>query len=214
MTQQHRGKTPQLARNSGQLIMSPAGVGLIIQRQLQHPPLFAALASLQGKQIARVRTVVVRAFDIRTMTLQASIDRRSAKAAHLQAHGKSELCLWLPERATQLRLLARWRIITQDVAEQSKPDFIIWHKLWQSHSLESQNLFTGPQPGRPVAMRWHAPPGTAGAENRDTDEPSANFAVLLGRIDSIDALHLASNGHQRYRHRRIADQWETLKINA
>lgn len=194
--------------------MSPAGVGLIIQRQLQHPPLFAALSSSQGKDIARVRMVVVRAFDIRTMTVQISMDTRSAKAAQLQAHEKSELCLWLPERATQLRLLARWRVITQEVAEKSKRDLIIWHTLWQSHSPASQNLFTGPQPGRPVAMRPHEPPGTAAAENRDTDDPSANFAVLLGRIDSIDALHLSAKGHQRYRHRRIADQWETLKINA
>ncbi len=214
MTQRQHGKASHMSRNSGQLIMSPAGVGLIIQRQLQHPPLFAALSSSQGKDIAHVRMVVVRAFDIRTMTVQISIDRRSAKAAQLQAHEKSELCLWLPERATQLRLLARWRVITQEVAEKSKRDFIIWHALWQSHSLASQNLFTSPQPGRPVAMRQDEPPGTAAAENRDTYEPSANFAVLLGRIDSIDALHLSPKAHQRYRHRRIADQWETLKINA
>ena len=214
MMQRQRGKTPQLARNSGQLIMSPAGVGLIIQRQLQHPPLFAALSSLQGKNLARVRMVVVREFDIRTMTLQASMDNRSAKAAQLQAHPKSDLCLWLPELATQLRLLTRWRVITREAAEQSKRDFIIRHKLWRGHSLESRNLFTGPQPGRPVAMRRHEPPNAAAAGNTDTDEPSANFAVLMGRIESIDALYLDQNGHQRYRHRRIADRWETLKINA
>ena len=194
--------------------MSPAGVGLIIQRQLQHPPLFAALSSLQGRNIARVRMVVVREFDIRTMTLQSSMDNRSAKAAQLQAHRKSELCLWLPALATQLRLLVRWRVITQDGVEHSKRDFMIWQKLWQGYSAKSRNLFTGPQPGRPVAMRRHGPASVGAAENTDDADPPANFAVLIGRIESIDALYLNPEGHQRYRHRRITDRWETLKINA
>ena len=214
MTQRQHGKTRQMSRNSGQLIMSPAGVGLIIQRQLLHPPLFAALSSLQGKYIARVRMVVVRGFDIRTMTLQTSADSRTAKMAQLQAHRKSELCLWLPELATQLRLLASWRAITQEGAGHSKQDFITWHKLWQGYSGKSRNLFTGPHPGRPVAMRRHALPNAAATENTDINDPPANFAVLVGRIESIDALYLAQEGHQRYRHRRIADRWETLKINA
>lgn len=72
MTQRRSAKTVRSAQNSGQLIMSPAGVGLLIQRQLEHPPLFGALSSIQIRNISRVRMVVVRDFDIRTMTLQSS----------------------------------------------------------------------------------------------------------------------------------------------
>ena len=213
MTQRRSAKTVRSAQNSGQLIMSPAGVGLLIQRQLEHPPLFGALSSIQIRNISRVRMVVVRDFDIRTMTLQSSADCRSAKVAQLQAHQRNELCLWLPELATQLRLLASWHVITQEVAEHSQRDFVIRHKLWQRHRPESRHLFTGAQPGRPVAMHRHRAAVAPPAEDVADDQPAANFAVLVGRIVSIDALYLAEANHQRYRHRRIADRWETLKIN-
>jgi hypothetical protein len=209
MTQRKIGKTAGSAPNAGQLIMSPAGVGLIIARQLEHPPLFGALSTTQSRNISRVRMVVVRDFDIRTMTLHSSADARSAKVAQLQANLRNEICLWLPELATQLRLLASWHVITREVAEHSKRDFVIRHKLWQRLGPELRHLFTGGQPGRPVAMYRRAP---AVAPLPD-DDPAAHFAVLVGRIVAIDALYLAEANHQRYRHRRIADRWETLKIN-
>jgi hypothetical protein len=213
MTQRHDDKIARSARSSGQLIMSPAGIGLLIQRQLLHPPVFAALASIQSGNTGRVRMVVVRDFDIRTMTLQTSADVRSAKVAQLRKHQKSELCLWLPELRTQLRLLANWRVISGEAAEHSKRDLVIRNKLWQHHRPESRHLFTGAQPGRPVAIHRHEARIPAASANFPDEEPSEYFAVLIGRIISIDALYLAATGHHRYRHRLIGDRWETLKIN-
>ncbi|MDA8378300.1 MAG: hypothetical protein M0Z50_14855 [Planctomycetia bacterium] len=209
MTRKASAQRTRSVHNSGQLIMSPAGVGLLIQRQLRHPPLLGALSSVDGGHIARVRMVVIRHFDMRDLTLQISADRRSAKVRQLSAYHKSELCLWLPELSTQLRLALSWRVITAGVARRSAPDLIILQQLWRHHKVESRHLFGHAQPGRAVSMR----------HDRDTphepaaNAPPANFAVLLGRILAIDALVLSKPQHVRYRHRRIADHWETLKIN-
>jgi hypothetical protein len=216
----HRtGKTRCSMEDCGQLIMSPAGVGLLIDRLLEHPPLIGALSTVDGGRMSRVRMVVIREFDIRTMCLQISADLRSAKIRQLRAHPKAELCLWLADLATQLRLMVSWRVITADIAIRKDADYMIWHKLWHRHSAESRQLFIAPPPGRPVALRRQTTSNKRDMPNPQAgdpadDTPPKNFTVLLGTITAIDALMLAEPTHQRYRHRHIADHWETLKLNA
>ncbi|MGC8624118.1 MAG: pyridoxamine 5'-phosphate oxidase family protein [Phycisphaerae bacterium] len=215
MTRKQTDNKARTIRQCGQLIMSPAGIGLLLQRQLEHPPLFGALASIENGKIARVRMMALGDFNIRNMTLLTSADRRSAKVRQLRAYSKAELCIWLPDLTTQLRLLLVWRVIAAGLAGITKSDRGLYAQLWQRRRLELQHLYDGPPPGQRVSMPRHNPP----PEKEALYDPSGlmpprNFAVLLGRIIAIDALVLSVPEPQRYRHRRISDRWETLKINS
>ena len=215
MIQKPTDNKARAIRHCGQLMMSPAGIGLLLQRQLEHPPLFGALGSVENGKIARVRMMAIGEFNIRDMTLLTSADRRSAKVRQLRACSKAELCIWLPDLAAQLRLLLVWRVIADGGAGIVERDRIIYDQLWRRHRQELQHLYNGPPPGRPVSMqRQHQLRHNAARHDPSGITPPRNFAVLAGRIIAMDALVLTVPEPQRYWHRRLSDRWETLKINS
>jgi pyridoxine/pyridoxamine 5'-phosphate oxidase len=167
------------------------------------PPLLGALASIEHRDRARVRMVVIRRFDAADMSIAVSTDLRSRKVSQLHQHPSSELCIWLGERRISLRLLVRWSIVQSDPASPSA--LAVLEEFWQRHSPASQAIFFMSPPGeRYRRIRRQRP-------QRKRPE---TFAILLGVIQEIDALQIGRSRHVRWNYTRSATgKWTKSRMN-
>ena len=148
----------------------------------RHPTL--ATVSPDGKP--QVRTVVMRAADPRTGSLEIHTDLRSAKVADLRTMPFAALHVWDASAHLQLRLEASVIILSgQDVTA-------IWDRVPDASRIA---YGSSPASGQPIAQ-------ALGYENQANP---AFFAVLRLTVQSIDALHLGPN-HRRARFDRT-DDW-------
>lgn len=152
----------------------------------RHPTL-ATVSSAGGPE---ARTVVLRAADPGTGTLEIHTDRRSAKVAALQADPRAALHVWDASAHLQTRIEATVTILTGAAVAQ----------IWARVPDPSRQAYGGlPAPGLPV---------TDPAAHQRRSDP-ADFAVLRCTVQVIEALHLGPQ-HRRARFSRDAGwagQW-------
>ena len=152
----------------------------------RHP----TLATIGTNGLPQARTVVLRAADRSSATLDIHTDLHSAKVAELRANPGAALHVWDTSPHLQIRIEA-------EVAILSGPEVMeIWERVPASSRLAYGST---PAPGQPVSD------ALAYAKSPDPDA----FGVLRLAVQAIDALHLGPD-HRRARFLRDdgwAGQW-------
>ena len=154
----------------------------------------AATIGLDGRP--RNRTVVLRGVDSLTRTLRFHCDRRTGKCAELSADPRIALLGYDPHTGVQLRVEGMATLHTDDaVAEEA----------W-SRSLPSNRINYGsvPAPGEIIRTGGDYALSAAGEEGGRSE-----FCAILVRMESLEFLHLAREGHRRARFR-----WDGARIEA
>ena len=148
----------------------------------RHP----TLATVSPAGMPQARTVVLRAADSVSATVDIHTDINSTKVTELRANPKAALHVWDGTAHLQLRLEARATILTgADVAE-------IWAQVPETSRIA---YGSNPAPGQPVTD------GLAFVKHPDP----ACFAVLRLHVQAMDVLHLGRD-HRRARFVR-GDNW-------
>ncbi len=137
-----------------------------------------ATTGLDG--LPQARTVVLRAADGKASQLSFFTDRRSPKVAELQAVPAAAMVFWSKRLNWQLRV----RVATQVHTAGSAVD-TAWARVGQSAAA-----------GDYLAPRA---PGSALAAHADHEPGEHHLAVVTARIEHIDWLELAHEGHRRAR---------------
>lgn len=154
----------------------------------RHP----TLATIGTNGLPQARTVVLRAADKSSATLDIHTDLHSAKVTELRANPGAALHVWDTSPHLQMRIEADVAILSgADVAD-------IWKRVPGPARLAYGST---PSPGQPIedALAYEKSP-----------DPAA-FAVLRLKVIAIDALHLGPD-HRRARYMRRdnwAGQWLT-----
>lgn len=154
--------------------------GAADRRSAFHTPTLATRA-LDGAP--SLRTVVLRRFDPAARVLSLHTDRRSPKAAEIAAEPRVALHGYDAGRQVQLRLAGTARLHV---------DGPLVDAAWAASRPTSRATYaTAQAPGLPVAVPPAAP--------QDTEAGRENFAVVTLRVDTLDWLLLAIEGHRRAR---------------
>jgi hypothetical protein len=135
------------------------------------------LATTGGPAGADARVVVLREVDAAAGELVFFTDARSPKAAQIAAHPAGTLVLWSPALSWQLRLALHLDLEASGLAVSSR-----WARLQMTPA--AQDYLAPRAPGQALA----APP------ERET---RAHFAVVTGRVQSMDWLALDPAGYRR-----------------
>ena len=138
------------------------------------------LAGVDADGLPQARTVVLRRADPNAGTLQVYTDSRSPKVAELQGQPHAVLVFWSRRLSWQLR--ARVTVQVQTGGEQVEA---AWEQV--SRTAAATDYLAPAAPGSVFASRAHG------------DHASHHLAVLLARIDALDWLELARDGHRRVR---------------
>ncbi|WP_371056578.1 pyridoxamine 5'-phosphate oxidase family protein [Rhodosalinus sp. K401] len=140
----------------------------------RHP----TLATLGTDCAPEARTVVLRGASEAAGSVTIYTDAASAKVAELAREPRAALHVWEPKDRLQIRLA-----LTVELRTGASLD-----ALWERLSPEARRAYGGrPEPGRPI--------GDPVADYEETRE-RARFAVLDGRVERIEALHLG-DWHRR-----------------
>ncbi|WP_371036350.1 pyridoxamine 5'-phosphate oxidase family protein [Rhodosalinus sp. FB01] len=140
----------------------------------RHP----TLATLGTDGAPEARTVVLRGSSEAAGSVTIYTDAASAKVAELAREPRATLHVWEPKDRLQIRLA-----LTVELRTGASLD-----ALWERLSPEARRAYGGrPEPGRPI--------GDPVADYEETRE-RARFAVLDGRVERIEALHLG-DWHRR-----------------
>ena len=131
----------------------------------------------------RLRTVVLRAFDLEAMVAEIHTDLRSAKMRELRASPRAELHGWDASRSVQLRCSGAIGLHHGDDISRAA-----WAGL---HGGSRQTYRADPAPGSVIGD-----PGEAGLHLSETDAQE-NFVVLRLSITELEWLHIAKSGHRR-----------------
>lgn len=161
------------------------GRGAADRRSDARTPVLAT-TGLDGRPQARV--LVLRRVDRTAGEVELHTDTASPKVAELRADPRAALTVWDGKADLQIRLALTVTILAGDAVADR----------WQRVPPGSRLQYGGPRPGAPVTDPIA----------RDLPDP-ARFAVLLGRIDEIDLLHLGDR-HLRALYRRadgFTGQW-------
>ena len=142
------------------------------------------LATTDTNGLAQARTVVLRAVDPAAAHLHIYTDRRSPKVSELLARPVATLVFWSAELQWQLRVGARFHVVTQGEAVDAA-----WERV--RHTASAGDSLTPAPPGSDLA-------GVAAAAAGNSSSPH-QLAVLVAQVASMDWLALARSGHQRAR---------------
>lgn len=152
-------------------------------RERDHAWRTPVLATVGAGQTPQARTVVLRGADQQRGELRLFTDKRSPKAAEVQASPQAVLVFWSPLLQWQLRVSMQTQLLESGADVEAA-----WERI--SQSAASRDYLGPAAPGQPV---------DAGAES---DEPVSahHLAILVGQVQAIDWLALGSGGqHQRRR---------------
>ena len=141
----------------------------------------------------RQRTVVNRGFDATTRTLRFHTDSRSAKLAELARDPRAGVHVYDPRAKIQLRL---------DTVATVHRDDRLRDAAWQATRPFSRVCYrVVPAPGERVAD-----PGSVPFEEGASDDTGVeNFVAVTLRIEALEWLYLAHQGHRRARFRWLPD---------
>lgn len=134
-----------------------------------------------------LRTVILRAADKPSATLDFHTDLRSAKVAALRLRPLAEALVWDPVARLQIRLSGPVSILTGPSVTDA------WNRVPEPARISYGNL---PGPGEPIPDALAYTSGTG----------DAVFAVLRMSVTQIDALHLGDR-HRRAHFRKV-DNWQ------
>lgn len=156
-------------------------------RDRRAPTRHPTMATVTPDGRAKARTVVLRAADKQTSSLEIHTDLHSPKVIELISAPFASLHVWDTKAHLQLRLEANVTILKgEEVAE-------IWARVPE---LSRSSYGGSPAPGQPISQ--------ALAYNKVPDPES--FAVLKLSVHTIDVLHLGEL-HRRARFER-SDNWK------
>lgn len=146
------------------------------------------LASIGLDGLPQARTVVLRAADAKVSQLVFFTDNRSPKAQELRAAPRATLVFWSKRMSWQLRV----RVCTEVHADGPLVESA-WERVSRS-AAAGDYLATGA-------------PGSALSTMAAADTPTHHLAVVRSRIEDIDWLELAREGHRRARLSGGSVQW-------
>lgn len=128
-----------------------------------------ALATVGGRG-AEARMVALREARVEAAELEVQTDLLSAKVDELRAEPRATLLSWEPEALLQARLRVRVEVVTEGLDGR-----------WAAMPDEARRNHGGlPPPGRPMER----------AEDYVETRERERLAVLLARVEEIDAVHL------------------------
>lgn len=137
-----------------------------------------ATTGLDG--LPQARTVVLRAADVTASQLVFFTDSRSPKVEELQTAPAAALVFWSKRLSWQLRV----RVVAQVHTDGALVD-AAWQRVSQSAAA-----------GDYLAAQA---PGSAWREGADASPGAHHLAVVTSRIEHLDWLELARDGHRRAR---------------
>ncbi len=160
--------------------------GVADRRSPFHHPV---VATIGADGCPRLRTVILRGFDVPTRTLRFHTDRRSQKVAELTAEPRISWLGYDPGAKIQLRIEGRAVLHTDDALADA---------AWQAAKLFSRQCYgIAPGPGTPLESGSDfALPETTEA---GTAPGRAHFAAVVVTMASLEWLYLAAQGHRRAR---------------
>ncbi|MEN3971471.1 pyridoxamine 5'-phosphate oxidase family protein [Sphingomicrobium sp. XHP0235] len=152
---------------------------------------------------AQVRTMVLRDFDREAMTLRFHSDARSPKIGAFERDPRCGVLFYDKEAKVQLRVRGTVRV------ERTGP---IADKAWAESANFARRCYLAPEaPGTPEDAPFANLPDDVRDEEPSDErldaEARENFCVLLIRIDEVDWLYLAHDGHRRARWGGASAQW-------
>lgn len=154
--------------------------GVADRRSPFHTP---CLGTVGADGAPRLRTVVLRGFDPAARVLRIHTDRRSPKAAEMQAEPRVMLHAYDPAARVQLRLAGRATLHADDAVADA---------AWAASRPASRLCYAAPAaPGTPCAAPLPAPREEAGGR--------AHFLAVGIAFDWLEWLWLCAEGHRRAR---------------
>ena len=155
-----------------------------------HLPVLSSCA--EGVPDARV--VVLRRVEVDERIVQCHTDQRAPKVAGLRANPRVHWLFYDFERRMQLRVQATAEVLTEGP---------VFDAAWDGSSLDARRCYLAPRaPGADSPQASANLPPTHLTSHPSLEESELGreqFAVVCSRVDSIDWLHLASDGHRRAR---------------
>lgn len=146
------------------------------------------LATTSAPGVPQARTVVLREVDAQAAQLVFYTDRRSPKAAELQASPAAALAFWSQRLKWQLRVNVQTQFHTQGVQVDAA-----WARVGQSAAAGD---YLAPRaPGSPLEA------ATA------TGSGLHHLAVITAHVEQLDWLELSREGHRRARVLGSEVQW-------
>jgi hypothetical protein len=136
------------------------------------------LATAGGEAGCDARTIVLREVDVQAQEIVFFTDARSPKVGQIGSHAQAVAVAWSPELGWQLRMAVRLEIETSGLAVSSR-----WARLKMTPA--AQDYLSPLPPGAPLA---HPAPERGSREH---------FAVVTAKVERIDWLDLATEGHRR-----------------
>ena len=179
---------------------------VVDRKHVWHTPTLVSIG-LDGAPVAR--TVVMRCASEEFAEIRCHTDRRSPKIAEIARDDRVSWHFYAPELKLQLRLRARATVHLDDgVADDA----------WAKASLSSRRCYlapsapstvcAAPSPNLPEHLLKRVPTLEESLPGR------ANFAVVSTKVEEVDWLWLASEGHQRARFTRFEGRWIGAWIEA
>jgi pyridoxamine 5'-phosphate oxidase len=165
--------------------------GVPDRRSPFHHPVVATLG-VDGRP--RLRTVILRGFDFTKRELRFHTDRRSQKVSEIAADPRVSLIGYDSGAKIQLRIEGIATLHTYDAVADA---------AWEAAKLFSRQCYgIAPGPGTPLdASADFALPETT---EEGTAPGRAHFTAVTVRMESLEWLYLASQGH-----RRALYSWDT-----
>jgi pyridoxamine 5'-phosphate oxidase len=172
-----------------------AALGLLSEgvKNPRHPLHALSLATLAENGAPRLRSVVPRGFDAAARNLTVHADIRSAKLNELRHDPRASVLGWDADARVQVRLEGDCTLHHQDAAAR---------RVWEALRPVSREIYRiGPDSGTVVLAE-------AEIEPRRFDAAAAfgNFALIIFKYNTMDALFLGKE-----RHRRMRCDWESGK---
>jgi pyridoxamine 5'-phosphate oxidase len=154
--------------------------GVADRRAPFHTPSVATLG-LDGTP--RVRTVVLRSYDLEQRQLRFHTDQRSTKIAEIMANPRGAMLFYDAGQKIQLRVACQF----------SLPKGTSWQTAWDATAPMSRECYQVDQPpGTPIES-----PELARFDAAATEDGAINFQPVLAKIETIEWLYLAASGHRR-----------------
>lgn len=137
----------------------------------------------------RVRTLVLRGADREARRLRLHTDRRSPKAAELEADGRAELCAYDPKAKIQIRARGVIALHADDPLADA---------AWAGSQPGARVCYrTAHGPGAPLCDPALGDPRPEAREPAHPDVGREHFAALAMTVTHLEWLYLAARGHRR-----------------
>lgn len=177
---------------------------LLFRATIEHssPMRTPALATKDDRGIPRVRTVVLRKSETEKRSLYYFTDIRSDKCRELEHQPQASALFWDPRRHIQLRCTGQI-----DIHHGDDEAAVFWHDI-SKHGRKA--YATQQAPGTPLSTYTTGlPDNWSELDIAATESYQDNFALLVHRIEGMDALHLERDGHQRAEFHWESNQWRS-----